>query len=198
VKIAILGGTFDPPHKSHLELLRLAMQGAGCETSLLVPAGSHAFKSAGTDKTHRYRMAEIAAKSLEGCLACDVETSREGICYTVDTLKRLGEIWPGAEFTFAIGSDVLFQMHLWKDFAGLSALTRFACVLREGDSLENALPAAEKLSHNFHSRIALLEGSVPKGISSTALRKDPAQGAADLPDGVLAYIQEHRLYSQMA
>ncbi|MCL1802375.1 MAG: nicotinate (nicotinamide) nucleotide adenylyltransferase [Eubacteriaceae bacterium] len=196
LKLGILGGTFDPPHKSHVELCRYASDSLGLDGIVVVPTGSHPFKSGETDKSDRYNMAMLAFDGMKGYSVSDIEIAREGMSYTIDTLTELSRIWPGVEFYFIIGSDILREAHLWRDFLAVSKLTRFICCPRAGDSREMILLTAEKLSRNFYSKIIVLDTLMPEGLSSTQARKGIMEYRDELDEKVWEYINQKGLYGQ--
>ena len=138
---------------------------------------------------HRYLMTVIATASNPRFTVSRVDIDREGLTYTIDTLRDLHAQRPEAELFFITGADALAQILSWKDSDELFDLARFIGVTRPGYELsESGLPA---------DRVDLQE--VPAmAISSTDCRE--RVGRAEpvwylVPDGVVQYISKHRLYA---
>ncbi|HEX6548721.1 MAG TPA: nicotinate-nicotinamide nucleotide adenylyltransferase, partial [Candidatus Dormibacteraeota bacterium] len=89
-RIGVVGGTFDPIHLGHLAVAVGALRCAGLDEVLLVPAGTPPHRPApvaGADD--RLAMARRAVEDMPGLSVSEVEVSRSGPSFTVDTLRRL-------------------------------------------------------------------------------------------------------------
>jgi nicotinate-nucleotide adenylyltransferase len=195
LRIGVLGGTFDPIHHGHLAIAEEARVALGLEQVLLVPAGQQPLKH-GThvaSPQQRLAMARLGCAGNPALLVSALEIERAGPSYTVTTLEELQREGAG-ELHFILGVDALTDLHRWRQAARLPELARLVAIARPGFSpdlaaLEAQLPGAAE-------RVMLLEG--PRlDISSSELRQRIATGRPVrylLPDAVLAYIEEHRLY----
>ncbi len=156
-------------------------------------AGRH-FASA----ADRLAMVCLATAGNPSFAVCDLEIVRGGRSYSVDTVASLREEYPGADFTFVAGADVLPDLPRWHEVERLLDLSRFAIVTRPGaeldlDRLYAALPAAR-------GRIVEV-GGLHLDISSTEMRDRLRRGAPvryQVPDAVIRYIDEHGLYRPRA
>ena len=189
-RIGIMGGTFDPIHHGHLVAASEVASVFSLDEVLFVPTGEQPFKADQqvTVAEHRYLMAVIATASNPQFSVSRVDIDRPGVTFTIDTLRELSALYPGAELFFITGADALSQILQWKDSDELWELAHFIGVTRPGHEMETAeLPAGE---------YSLLE--IPAmAISSTDCR---ARVVADkpvwylVPDGVVQYIGKHHLY----
>jgi len=195
MKTGILGGSFNPPHKSHIDLCEYVKKELCLDKILLIPTGEHPFKrKVGVSKYDRLEMCRIAVKGLEGYEISEIEISKDEPSYTYDTIKALKSEGKDDEYYFICGSDLLFQLTWWKNLRGLSKLITFAVVMRDGVDNTDILVEAEKLNRAFGTKIILLESYSPIGLSSTAVRED-ISGAKDwLDEGVYQYITDKGLY----
>jgi nicotinate-nucleotide adenylyltransferase len=192
VRIGFLGGTFDPPHIGHLVLAELAREQLGLAKVLFIPAGDP-WRKADRDvspSAHRLAMTRIATEGNEAFEVDDCEVRREGATYTVDTLHELrARLSPEDEVVFLAGEDALADMPRWKDPAGIAAAARIAIAPRSDAELPRGLP---------FDTSSLLRVEMPFiEISSTDLRERARKGLSLrylVPDGVEAYVREHRLY----
>jgi nicotinate-nucleotide adenylyltransferase len=185
-----MGGTFDPIHHGHLVAASEVGSRFGLDEVIFVPTGQPWQK---TDREvspaeHRYLMTVIATASNPDFTVSRVDIDRPGPTFTTDTLRDLADERPGAELFFITGADALSQILSWKNAEELFRLAYFIGVTRPGHTLVgDGLPA---------DRVSLLE--VPAmAISSTDCRDRVQRGAPVwylVPDGVVQYINKHRLY----
>jgi nicotinate-nucleotide adenylyltransferase len=132
-RVLIFGGTFDPPHRAHVELPPRIAQQLGCDRLLYVPAALNPLKvdSPPTDSSHRLEMLRRAVVDVPNAEICTIELERKGPSYTVDTLeelrRRLGE---DVEMRLLIGGDQALEFHRWKDWKRIIELAEPVVMLR--------------------------------------------------------------------
>jgi nicotinate-nucleotide adenylyltransferase len=194
-RIGIMGGTFDPIHNAHLFIAEEARVRIGLDRVIFVPNGipPHKKPYAVTSAEHRFAMVDLAVRSNPAFSSSRIEIDRPGPSYAVDTLSVLAEENPGADLFFITGYDAVAEIVTWKCHQEVMELCRFVAIARPGvnaDDLAQRLPAA------YLERIEVLE-SPNLGISSTDIRERASNGLPIrylVPDGVLTYIAEHKLY----
>ena len=185
-----MGGTFDPIHHGHLVAASEVGSRFHLDEVIFVPTGQPYQK---TDRDvsppeHRYLMTVIATASNPRFTVSRVDIDRPGPTFTTDTLRDLAAERVGADLFFITGADALAQILSWKNADELFHLAYFIGVTRPGHKLDaTGLPA---------DRLSLLE--VPAmAISSTDCRSRVQRNAPVwylVPDGVVQYINKHRLY----
>jgi nicotinate-nucleotide adenylyltransferase len=185
-----MGGTFDPIHHGHLVAASEAAAVFGLDRVVFVPTGKSAFKQGQvvTSAEHRYLMTVIATASNPNFTVSRVDIDRQGVTYTIDTLRDLHAAMPQTELFFITGADAMDEILAWKDARLLFELAHFVGVTRPGHPLHaHGLPA---------DGVSLLE--VPAlAISSTDVRARVAAGQPIwylVPDGVVQFIGKHGLY----
>lgn len=217
-RIGILGGSFNPVHVGHLALGQAAVQAFGLDRLIILPTGQ-SWQKAGMDHasvsaTHRLAMMQIAVRPLAeqpapgGCewLVDDLEATRDGASYTVETLQTLRQrIGADPALILILGSDQLRNLATWHRWRELLDHGHIAATQRETVTLSDLPDAVEQLVHQ-HGRQVLPDapaGSIvffqmpPVAVSATALRRQVAGGVYPqelLPPGVADYIRLHRLY----
>ncbi|MDO5503112.1 MAG: nicotinate-nucleotide adenylyltransferase [Actinomycetia bacterium] len=189
-RLGVMGGTFDPIHHGHLVAASEVQSLLDLDEVVFVPTGQPYRKEGVSPAEHRYLMTVIATASNPRFTVSRVDIDREGDTYTIDTLADLHQARPDAELFFITGADALAQILSWKDAEELFAMAHFVGVTRPGYSLsEVGLP---------QDRVTLQE--VPAmAISSTDCRARVADGEPVwylVPDGVVQYINKHRLYTE--
>jgi len=197
-RLAIMGGTFDPIHYGHL----VAAEGARYEFQLdrvvFVPAARPPHKT-GKEMTHphhRLAMVERAVHSNDHFEVSALEIEREGISYTIDTVRAVREIHPGASIYFITGADAVLEILTWKNVEELLNICKFIAATRPGYNLENLEHTLSSLPRKYLNNICTME--VPAlAISSTDIRVRVAEGRPIkylLPELVEKYIFEKGLY----
>jgi nicotinate-nucleotide adenylyltransferase len=190
LRVGIMGGTFDPIHHGHLVAASEVAALFGLDEVIFVPTGEpwqkgHRQVSAAE---HRYLMTVIATASNPRFWVSRVDIDRAGPTYTIDTIRDIAAQRPGAELFFITGADALAQILSWKDAEEALAMARFVGVTRPGYDLSD--------EHLPTDSVMLLD--VPAmAISSSACRARVADGQPVwylVPDGVVQYINKHRLY----
>jgi nicotinate-nucleotide adenylyltransferase len=187
-----MGGTFDPIHHGHLVAASEVESLFELDEVIFVPTGEPWQKSERrvSPAEHRYLMTVIATASNPRFWVSRVDIDRAGPTYTIDTITDIGKQRPGAELFFITGADALAQILSWKDASEALKLARFIGVTRPGYDLSD--------EHLPIDSVTLLD--VPAmAISSSDCRERVAAGRPVwylVPDGVVQYINKHRLYTE--
>lgn len=184
MKIAILGGSFNPPHVAHLLAATWTLAARPIDAVWFMPVGEHAFGKALEPFEHRAQMTRLMLQPI-GAMAqvTDVEQRLGGPNRTIDTLQHLQAEHPEHRFSLIIGADILAERHAWKAWDVLESDFGFHILGREGHPMPDGYGAEVVLP----------------AVSSTDIRALLAEGNTRgcdglLPAKVLQYIQQHRLY----
>lgn len=186
-RIAVFGGSFDPPHVGHVLLAAWALSAGGVDRLLVIPTFAHAFAKRSAAFEHRVAMARLAFGVLDPARVevSELERTLPTPSYTVHTLEHLVAAQPDATFRLLVGADVLAAFPRWKDGARIEALAPLLVGGRAGHA-----SAAEGRA------VADDVPSFPE-VSSTDLRARLGRGErprALVPEAVLAYAVAHGLY----
>lgn len=197
MKIGILGGTFDPPHVGHLIVASQIKERMKFDQICLMPVASHAFDKKLSSAEHRLAMTTIVSDN--GIIASDYEIKLGGVSSTYHTMKYLREERPDDTFYFCMGSDLLEDFHKWNDWQALVAENNFVIYPRGRD--QDALAEKVRAIMGFHqmNNITIIEGKdvVITNISSTLVRSRLKQNQSVqylVPEDVISYIRDHKLY----
>jgi nicotinate-nucleotide adenylyltransferase len=199
MKIAVMGGTFDPIHNGHLIVAEYVRTSLKLDKVIFIPSGVHPFKNNKniTEGKKRLDILSLAIKSNEYFDISTMEINREGITYTIDSIKELKEIYKEDEVYFIIGSDIIFEIEKWKDFEELIELCKFILLDRPGkneDKIENRIEELKKL---YGLEFVRVEAPLIE-ISSTEIRERVKEDLSIkylVPEIVEDYIYKHKLYS---
>jgi nicotinate-nucleotide adenylyltransferase len=126
VKLAILGGSFNPIHIGHLYLAETVLSECGYDRVLLIPARVSPFKQDASAAPARDRLDMILASvTADPRLAVDdMELDRVGVSFTVDTVAEVIERYrPEGKPGLVIGDDLAADFHKWKKAEELAVKT---------------------------------------------------------------------------
>ncbi len=106
MRIGVLGGTFDPIHNGHILMAEKALSHLNLSEVVFIPAGRPRFKEEQqvTEEEHRLLMVQAAIAGKPSFRLSAMEIDREGVTYTVDTVRELaGHLGGGDELFFIMG-----------------------------------------------------------------------------------------------
>lgn len=197
MKIGIYGGTFNPPHIGHIKAAGDAIRSLKLDKLIIIPTAQPPHKelpegSAGAEQ--RVEMVRLAFKGVERAEVSDIELSRGGKSYTVDTVAQLRAVYPHDELWLIMGGDMFCSLTSWYNFDVLLKEVGFA-VADRADESEMLKEQVEILRRERSARVEFIHDR-PIEISSTELRErlEKAGGRDLLSPEVYAYIVKNRLY----
>ncbi len=196
LRIGLMGGSFNPVHEGHLHLARAALESGCVDKVFFLPTGNPPHKSDGlANQFDRLRMVELAVQGEEKMEVCREEIDRDGIIYTVDTLRRLLQKHRGQRFVYLIGADTLRTLYTWRCVEEVITLCDFLVLMRPGEQREQM----QRLMQAWRTRGAHITAltAEPMDISSTQIRNRISAGQTIdtlVPKAVADYIRERALY----
>jgi nicotinate-nucleotide adenylyltransferase len=179
--IALLGGSFNPPHVAHVMMAYWALATQRVSAVWLLPAFRHPFGKALAPYEHRVEMCRLAAEPVRGVEVCTAEADLADdplVGKTVRTIEHLVARNPGRQFALVIGADVLAETAKWYRFDRVRELARLIVVGRAGYPGAEGIPALPQISSSS------IRGKLQQGEDVSAL----------VPESVLWYIEEKGLY----
>lgn len=211
MKVGVLGGTFDPPHLGHLELARrsLGLEPLPDETGassmglrtlmpldqvLWIPNNRNPLKhEAIAEPSDRLEMVRLMIEDQPQMAVSDIELTREGPSFMVDTLTELKAAQPDWDLWAILGADSLAGFMDWHYPERILRMVRLAVAVRPGTDLSQLL---ETMPEMIDSRIDIML-MPPYVASSTEVRAQIAKGqpTSALHPSVASYIAEQGLYT---
>ncbi len=201
-KIVILGGTFNPPHIAHVEIIEYIHQQLNTQLVYVIPAIAWQKKHI-IAPYHRLAMTQLTYAHLNYVDVNSMEIDAQTPSYTIETLKNIKALHPETQLYFIIGYDQLLNLNTWYEWQNLHDYAHIYIVKRK--NTENNI---QILSQDIHLHIVsnaqcfTLSKWQPTCISSTYIRsllqqKQWNKVAPYLHKNVIDYIRYHKLYSQL-
>jgi nicotinate-nucleotide adenylyltransferase len=198
-RLGIAGGTFDPIHIGHLIIAEIARQEFNLDKILFIPTGTppHKMGYGVTPSYQRYEMTKAAIMDNPYFEISALEVEREGITYSIDTLKELKKIYSDkTEFFFIIGGDTLLEVRTWKDAEKVVKGCSLLVYSRPGCDKSREEAEAELLRRNMGASVYFIHGPM-LDVSSTDIRQRVMTGKTIrymVPPMVEEYIYSNSLY----
>ena len=167
-EIGILGGSFDPVHKGHLQISKIAIKKIKLKKVYWVVTKKNPFKKRPffSLKQRLTKIKKLVGKSkiieilyLDGI----IRSSR-----SIDVVKYILKKKKPKNLYFIIGSDILSELHKWKSWKKIVKLTKLVVFSRIGyDKMSKGSTVVKYLKKK---NIIFIKNK-PIQISSTFLRK---------------------------
>ena len=201
-RIGIYGGTFNPPHVGHLQAAKQAITALNLNHLLVIPdriAPHKEIPQGSPTPKQRLEMLRLAAADCPQMEVLDIELNREGVSYTYQTIQQLRPVYPDAELVLLMGTDMFLSFHTWRHPEIILENASLGVFYRGEKGEEAAIEARKAAMEEMGATVYLVKNPVIN-ISSTQMRRLLAFRCAGefLPEGVLDYIRENRLYDTRA
>lgn len=198
MKIAIFGGSFNPPHLGHRSSAMYAAQQLLPDRFFVIPDHQpphKALEPGSPSPEERLELCRLNFAGVPGAEVSDIEIARGGKSYTADTIKALLRQFPDAEFVMLVGTDMLLDLGRWYKAEFIMAHCTIAPFRRDEEELPYLRAKAEELQSRFGARVEIIR-STPFPAASSDIRKAlRARGGNELlTDEVYSYIIRKRLY----
>ena len=193
----MFGGSFNPVHSGHIQLVESFIRELSLDRVFVVPAYVSPFKLDGgaVIPEHRLEMCRLAFSGISQATVSDIEILRQGASYTYQTLLRLSEDCGSEKIYLLLGADSFLAIQDWKNpqsifehavICGIPRETENAAVLEKHASTLEALGA----------QTVILPSEVMT-VSSTRIRtliKNSQSISGLVPPLVEQYIKNNQLY----
>ncbi|WP_165246361.1 nicotinate-nucleotide adenylyltransferase [Paludisphaera soli] len=197
MRLGIYGGTFDPIHLGHLILAEQCREACELDRVWFVVANEPPHKRGAKRSAvhHRIEMTRLAIAGHAAFEVSEIEASRPGPSYSVETLAQIREQRPEDELFFLIGGDSLVDLPTWREPGKIAAMATIVVANRPGSDVEPP-PTSPFGPDALPLRLVSIP---PIGVASQDLRARLAEGRSIrymTPRSVEAYIEAHKLYRQ--
>lgn len=199
-RLGLFGGSFDPVHYGHLLLAECCREQAGLHQVIFLPAAvpPHKQDRPMTPSAYRVEMLELAIAGHEHFCVSRYEAQRQGVTYTVDTLRHFRQEHPQAELFLLLGADMFNDLPHWHRAEEVCRLALPLVARRAGAAEIDFGLLAHLVEPDRLEAMRRHQVEMPAiGISSTDLRRRVAAGRSiryQTPRAVEEYIRSHGLY----
>ncbi len=133
--IAFFGGSFNPPHRGHRQVLELLDSLPQFDAVWMVPSYHHPFDKKLASYEDRMRLCEIAAQGLGKVIVSDIEKKMgEVTSYTIDVIRWAKKNQMGDRFWIVVGEDCRKEIEQWKNYRALRVEASFFFLPRGKDA----------------------------------------------------------------
>lgn len=176
MKLALYGGSFDPPHAGHVAVVQEALRILPIDRLIIVPASRNPFKSSvAADGAVRFEWLKEIFSPFEKVVISDFEIAHNRSVYTIETVKHFAPLCD--ELYLIIGADNLEKLSHWHNYDELNAMVHWVVAARDG------IPIPPNMSRlTIHVPIS----STDFRSSNTALGLKP-----EIEKKIITYYKEH-------
>jgi nicotinate-nucleotide adenylyltransferase len=138
LRIGIFGGTFDPLHFGHLNSIQTVCEELHLDQLRVIPANQSPHRPATEGPNPKQRL-EMVRRGIDGLnpkiVLDDLEVTRGGVSFTIDTVKALSKTLKGHQLVLIIGIDQFENFEKWKNFEDLLSKVDLLVTSRPGTPL---------------------------------------------------------------
>lgn len=198
-KMGLFGGSFDPIHQGHVDMaLRLA-ESLDLDGVLLMPTfvPPHKIRETMASAEHRLKMCRLVAQQHPQLQVSDLELTRGGASFTVDTLSELWKLYPDTKWYLITGADMFVTLCTWHRFEDIAKMAVLCTIPREGTDTTLLEEYADRL--RSLGAECYVDSRPVTAVSSTQIREGIVEGKPMdglVPPLVLKYIADNELYRQ--
>lgn len=193
---AIFGGTFNPFHMGHYEMLKALQNDSSVDEIFLMPDRIPPHKACDflAEDSVRIEMCRIAAKDFSKAKLCLIEFEREGKSYSYDTVLELKKRYPNKNFAFVCGGDMLVTFNRWYNYKEL--IKEVSVIAFRRSDIDNSLfDKSAMLLKDEGMRLTVKEEIIPS-VSSTIVRESFKTAKKLLPLSIFEFLAERGVYNE--
>ena len=192
---AIFGGTFNPFHIGHYEMLTALQNDDSIEKIFVMPdrIPPHKVCDFMAEDNVRIKMCQIISSEFSKAELCLIEFEREGKSYTYDTIIELKQRYKDKNFVFVCGGDMLVTFDRWYKYEELMKEIPFIA-FRRSDIDNTLFNSCVKNFSDLGMRITVMEKTIP-AVSSTEIRTDWTCAKELLPQKIFKFLNERGVYN---
>lgn len=199
MKIGLFGGTFDPIHLGHVDMIKQLCDHMALDKVYFIPAyiPPHKHKLHMTSYFHRLTMVQLAVKEERMFEVSEFESQSTKPSYTIHTVEHFKREFPEDQLFYIMGVDAFNSIEEWHHWQKLLRMTNFIVIDRPHKTLSVSKETSDVLKESSYEVFYLPLHTLP--ISSTMIRERLTQHESVkeyLNNSVSQYISENHLYQQ--
>lgn len=200
MRLAVFGGTFDPPHNGHLALCLYARELLQIDRLVISVSNNPLKEPPQSADRDRVKMADFLAETINSTgpivEVCNWEVNRGQPSYTIDLVAYLEEIYSSHDITLLVGEDNYRNFRQWRSWEELIRRCNFVVFGRAANSAETLKAAS--LENLQEQKFCHVDFNLP--LSSTEIRERITSGqdcSNQIPSTIWRYILEEGLYRKV-
>ena len=197
-RIGIYGGTFNPIHKTHIEIAEAAYKQFNLSKVVFLLSGDPPHKKikSGVTAFNRLDMLNIAISDIDYFEIDDRELLRSTKSYSYLTIEEYSREYRDDELFFIMGSDSLLNFENWVNPDIISDHCTILGAPRSGDNIEDINSCINHLNYKFSGKFALIDYAA-NDVASSSIRDylKANRSCENINSSVLDYILAHDLYN---
>jgi len=196
--IGIFGGTFDPVHKGHTEIIKNLFELIPLDKVIVIPNGKAPHKKVSVNSKERLKMVSSAFQDIDKVVIDEREIKKNDPSYAISTLKELLEENEDNSLVWIMGSDAFSEIDSWYQWQDFVEMVNIIVMVRpnheismdsEAFNIMSARQTIDKESlHTGRGKMYLLKIR-PIEITSTEIRNKIIEGK-DVSEFLLEEVNE--------
>ena len=193
---AIFGGTFNPLHIGHYEILSALQNDSDVDEIFLMPdkIPPHKVCDFLADDQTRIEMCKIAVTDFSKAKVCLIEFERQGKSYSYDTVIELKAKYPDKNFAFVCGGDMLVTFDLWYKYKELIKLIPFIAFRRSDTDIALFDEKAEYF-RRMGMKLKIMD-QIITNIASSKIRIDFNNSKEFIPEKIFDFLKDRGIYGE--
>lgn len=179
MKLGIYMGSFNPPHKGHINLINYLLNNNYVDKILVVPTLGYWDKNNLADIKDRINMLKFYENNK-----IIIDSKHNDLIYTIELVKELEKEYPNDKLSVIMGADNIINIDKWKNY---QELLKYNIIIMNRDNID-----INKYISNLDGNFTIVKDYKPLAISSTNIRNNISSKYLD--QEVLNYIKENNLY----
>ena len=201
MRIGVYGGTFNPIHKTHIEIAKAARDQFKLDRVYFLVAGTPPHKNTAENiaDSCRLEMVELAIADIKDFYIDDREIYRCGKSYSYITFTEYKESNPDDDIFFIMGSDSLLNFKNWIKPELISEAATILAAPRLGDDMDEIKSCISEYKNTYKGDFALIDYQANE-VSSSFTREhfyDDKEATEHIDKAVSDYILDHGLYRKI-
>lgn len=195
--IAIYGGSFNPVHIAHTKFSEIVMHEYNIDKLFIVPTfySPHKSNSEMVSPYDRFNMCKLAFKNVDKAFVSDIEISRQGKSYTVDTLRYFNSKYPNDKLYLIVGADMYVTLLDWKLPEEIFKIAEIITVPRDNDNYDSLLRYSKRITMYGAISHILSQPIMQLSSSNVRIKLNRHEDVSNLLNiNVYEYIKTNNLY----
>ncbi len=198
-KIGLYGGTFNPPHKEHINIAKNVLKELDLDLLIIMPSfiSPHKIGSEVANSQARLDMLNLAFKGESKIVVSDYEICKKSVSYTYLTVEYYKNLYKNSQLYLIVGSDMLENFPLWKNPELIANSVNMVLVERIFDNIDtNKIISTYK---NLFNKEVFVTKYAGQNASSTSIRikaKLDLDFSSETTQEIYNYIVENNVYKK--